>query len=228
MPPPRIACGCGWKAPSLLILLVTTGRAVRDESFSTNIDVDKSGGSAKNSAWTNSSLLATSHTKSAAEQVPGGALAVSVAEQALLKAVEVQARMRAQAMVCADHIVVPPGPIELKPDWLYGVGCALDHGHMCRCPWRVFFGCQRTGMFGLPGGVTTDIVQKMGFCRIEPWIFIIPPVLLIGAAIVFMPSSSRSSSTGEDPSQPRWMKGVDDEVKESKRRSKSETSEDDD
>mmetsp|Transcript_13609 Transcript_13609/g.19140 ORF Transcript_13609/g.19140 Transcript_13609/m.19140 type:complete len:84 (-) Transcript_13609:37-288(-) len=83
-------------------------------------------------------------------------------------------------------------------------------------------------MFGLPGGVTTDIVQRMGFCRIEPWIFIIPPVLLLGAAIVFMPSSSRSSSTSEDPSQPRWMKGVDDEVKESKRRSKSETSEDDD
>ena len=102
----------------------------------------------------------------------------------------------------------------------------------------------------------------MGFCRIEPWIFIIPPaasqsdnlgirkpkfmmfmqliayslglgvfvqkhferlhkssdagvqtaraseVLLIGAAIVFMPSSSRSSSTGEDPSQPRWMKAL--------------------
>ena len=33
------------------------------------------------------------------------------------KAVEVQARMRAQAMVCADHIVVPPG---LGAMWVLG------------------------------------------------------------------------------------------------------------
>ena len=28
-----------------------------------------------------------------------------------------QARLKAQAMVCAEHIVLPPGPVEVKPEW---------------------------------------------------------------------------------------------------------------
>ena len=88
--------------------------------------------------------------------------------------------------------------------------CPDGGGSFKGVPWLFLL---RTGMFGLPGGLTTawplqaclapkvcaekklagpkarawhvaapagcaaeDIVQKMGFCRIEAWIFIIPPV----------------------------------------------------
>mmetsp|Transcript_69549 Transcript_69549/g.165881 ORF Transcript_69549/g.165881 Transcript_69549/m.165881 type:complete len:256 (+) Transcript_69549:57-824(+) len=172
--------------------------AIRDESLgdldSAGAELQKRGNASKavqheHRAVSNSSLV---QEKRHADSVDPLAVTVVVAEQSIMKGMELQVRAK-QHGVCPEELTIPPTPgIQLRPDWLYGLGCGLDHGKLCRCPWRGIYGCQRSGMFGLPGGLSTDLIQKMGFCRIEAWVFIFPPVALVGAFIYFMPASSSS------------------------------------
>ena len=168
-------------------------RAIRDEHI--GAELDESGGKQRlNFSRSQSNRSFALNEKEETRRVDPLTLGVAVAEQSIMAVLETAIRTKAGG-TCPEEIKIPSTPgVQLKPEWLYGVGCQLDNGKLCQCPWTGFYGCHTTGMFGLPGGLTTDIIKKFGFCRIEAWIFIIPPVLLVGASIYFMPCSGSRES----------------------------------
>lgn len=202
-----------WQPWLAITVMAQVSFAIRDDHIGTELDsesgLQKQTLNLSVTSGSNRSFSLQKKRGEDADSVDPLTLTVAVAEQSVLTLVETQIRLKAGGGTCPEEIKIPPPPgVQLKPEWLYGVGCRLDKGKLCHCPGSVFYGCQVTGMFGLPGGLTTDVIKKMGFCRIEPWVFIFPSVALLGAIIYFMPASSRretsqsrnrkSSGSGDD------------------------------
>mmetsp|Transcript_1694 Transcript_1694/g.2964 ORF Transcript_1694/g.2964 Transcript_1694/m.2964 type:complete len:214 (+) Transcript_1694:39-680(+) len=185
--------------PWLAFIVMAQVSAMRDDHIGTELDSE----SGRQKQTLNLSITSDSNRSVSlkkrgedADSIDPLTLTVAVAEQSILTVVETQIRLKAGGGTCPEELKIPPTPgVQLKPEWLYGVGCRLDKGKLCHCPLGMFYGCQVTGMFGLPGGLTTDVIKKMGFCRIEPWVFIFPSVALLGAIIYFTPASRRRETS---------------------------------
>ncbi|CAK9068187.1 unnamed protein product [Durusdinium trenchii] len=205
----------------LLIALARVALAIRDETMGSQLEEGVQHSPKKilhahpepnHSAQSGMSMAQTAEGPNA-HFVPVNpvAMTVAVAETGILTTVEAQVRFKGGG-TCLESLTIPPTPgVQLKPDWLFGVGCKLDKGAFCKCPWAPIYGCQTSGMFGLPGGITTDIIQRMGFCRLEPWVVIFPSVALVGGIIYFMPSSRRAEPSGSSGSPRKSDKSEDSE-----------------